>query len=194
MKKQKKTEVQAKESSAVSIPYLKIILCLFLICTICAGMLGATYLLTEAPIAANEKNTIDQKLRAIYGDEVTVDYDVPVPEGQNAVAVYLAKDPEGKNLGYAIRVLSPGFSGDIDMIVGFHADASVRKVEIISLSETAGLGSLVQEESYLAQYSGKSGELVLKEDIDAVSGATRSSRAVLAGVNSATACLAALGV
>lgn len=195
--KQKKPDEKKSDgrtSQTVSIPYLKIILCLFCICTVCAGLLGATFLLTKEPIAVNEKNTIDLKLVSIYGEEAVFDYDTPVPEGQSAEAVYIAKNQDNAVIGYAVRVLSRGFSDDIDLIVGFNADRSIRKVEIVALSETAGLGSLVQEEDYLAQYGGKSGELVLKEDIDAISGATRSSRAVLDGVNLAGKCLTALGV
>ncbi|MBQ2731013.1 MAG: FMN-binding protein [Clostridia bacterium] len=195
MKKNKKPEKQTAEKPVASIPYVKIVLCLFLICTICAGLLGATFLLTKDPIAANEKATIESALKRIYGDKAVLDDEaVPVPEGQNVEAIYLLRNPDGAPAGYAVRVLSAGFSADIDMIVGFGADSSIRKVEIIALSETAGLGSRVAEEEYLAQYIGSSGELVLKEDIDAISGATKSSKAVINGVNTATRCLAALGV
>jgi electron transport complex protein RnfG len=60
-------------------------------------------------------------------------------------------------------------------------------VEIISLSETPGLGSRVDDAEYLAQYSGMSVNKVpaLGEDVDAISGATISSRAVLSGVQKA---------
>ncbi|MBP3686254.1 MAG: FMN-binding protein [Clostridia bacterium] len=195
MKKNKKPEKQTAEKPVASIPYVKIVLCLFFICTICAGLLGATFLLTKDPIAANEKATIESALKRIYGDKAVLDDEaVPVPEGQNVEAIYLLRNPDGALAGYAVRVLSAGFSADIDMIVGFDADSSIRKVEIIALSETAGLGSRVAEEEYLTQYVGTSGELVLKEDIDAISGATKSSKAVINGVNAATRCLAALGV
>ena len=55
----------------------------------------------------------------------------------------------------------------------------------MSLSETPGLGSRVQEAAYLDQYKGQSGTLTLGEDVDAIAGATVSSRAVLNGVNRA---------
>lgn len=192
MAKQKKPDAPATDT--VQIPYLKIVLCLFLISTVCAALLGATYLLTEAPIRANEEAAIRSTLTSIYGDDAVFESDVAVPQGQAAEAVYLAKNADGTPLGYAVRVLSAGFSDDIDMIVGFDSEGAILKIEIIALSETAGLGSLVAEEEYLAQYVGREGELVLKEDIDAVSGATKSSRAVLAGANLATECLRALGV
>lgn len=190
MAKQKKLNEKQK---GLSIPYLKIILCLFCICTVCAALLGATYLLTEAPIRHHEEATVQARLVSVFGEDASFDTSTPVPQGQTAKAVYLAKNADGSLRGYAIRVLSPGFGGDIDMIVGFDADGTVRKIEIIALSETAGLGTEVAEESYLSQYVGKKGTLVLKQDVDAISGATKSSRAVLNGVNLATDCLKALG-
>ncbi len=188
-----------KTTPEVSIPYLKIILCLFCICTVCAGLLGATYLLTKNPIAENEAETINALLVSIYGEDAVFEEAV-VPDGQTASAAYSAKSADGSFLGYAVRVLSPGFSDDIDMIVGFNADGTIRKVEIIALSETAGLGSRVSEEDYLAQYNGKFGTFLLKDKlntdsengIDAISGATKSSRAVLNGINTACECLKSL--
>ncbi|MBR6530855.1 MAG: FMN-binding protein [Clostridia bacterium] len=191
MKRNKAPDI--KTENALNIPYVKIILCLFLICTICAGLLGTTYILTRDTILENEKATVQKLLISIYGDDAVFESDVTVPEGQKAEAVYLAKNPDASLRGYAIRVLSPGFSDDIDMIVGFNADGTIRKIEIIALSETAGLGTKVAESNYLAQYVGKSDKLALKTDIDAISGATKSSRAVLNGVNLATECLKALG-
>lgn len=187
------TKVSAKKDTH-SIPYLKIILCLFFICTVCSALLGTTFLLTKEPIAQNEAETIRNRLVSIFGENATFESDIPIPQGQKAVAVYRARGANDDLLGYAVRVLSPGFSDDIDMIVGFNADSTVRKIEIIAMSETAGLGTRVAEAEHLSQYEGKTGELKLKDDIDAISGATKSSRAVLNGVNAATACLSALGI
>ena len=65
---------------------------------------------------------------------------------------------------------------------------------IVSLSETAGLGSRVNDAAYLAQYIGKGGSLVFKTDIDGITGATISSKAVLAGVNMAMTALETMGL
>ena len=71
------------------------------------------------------------------------------------------------------------------LMVGFYSDRSIAGVQILSHSETPGLGAKASDAAYLAQYQGKSGTLSLGEDIDAVSGATISSRAVLSGVTAA---------
>ena len=189
MTKKKPSETAAE---TVSIPYLKIVLCLFLICTVCAGLLGATYLVTAEPIRLQEETAIRETLASLFGEDAVCE-ECTVPEGQDVLGVYLARDPDGTARGYAIRLLTPGFSDDIDLIVGYTTAGEILKIEILSLSETAGLGSRIAEDEHLGQYNGKSGELALKKDIDAVSGATKSSRALLNGVNRATECFRALG-
>ncbi|MCI8388536.1 MAG: FMN-binding protein, partial [Clostridiales bacterium] len=58
-------------------------------------------------------------------------------------------------------------------------------IKIVSHAETPGLGSRVNDNEYLSQYNGLSGKLTISKDVDAISGSTISSKAVLAGVNSA---------
>ena len=88
-------------------------------------------------------------------------------------------------LGYCVESTGAGFGGDLSLMVGFHSDRSVRGVQILSHSETPGVGAKVDDPAYLSQYAGVSGDLTLGEEIDAISGATISSRAVLSGVKSA---------
>ena len=91
--------------------------------------------------------------------------------------------------------VSGGFGGDMTLMVGYDGARTILGVSIVSHSETPGLGARVKTEAgYLDQYVGKSGEVVLNKngvadgenDVDAISGATISSRAVLTGVNRAT--------
>ncbi len=187
----KKKQLDATVQDA-KIPYLRIILCLAVICTVCAALLGATYVLTSDPIAQNEAQAIDSILTELFGESAEFQLLSDLPENQDVQSVYLVSDENGQEAGYAIRVLTRGFSDDIDLIVGFDPQGAICGIEIVSLSETAGLGSLVGEDAHLNQYLGKSGQLTLKEDIDAISGATKSSKALIAGVNKATACFDAL--
>ncbi len=94
----------------------------------------------------------------------------------------------GKIIGYCLESTSSGFGGDMELMVGYDADAKLRGVRVISHSETPGLGARVcdNEEDALSRYAGKSGVLTWNKDIDGISGATISSKAVLAGVNQAT--------
>ena len=183
-------ERKEKETKTGGSSNVKIICSLLAICTVCAAVLGSIYLVTAAPIAANEENTVNQKLTAIFGDDCEFK-SLKVPEGEIASGAWqILKD--NQSAGYAVRTSSRGFSDDIDLIVGFDESGAILKIEIVSIAETAGIGEKVKEESYLSNYAGKSGALTLNEDVDAISGATRSSTALMRGVNQAISCLNAL--
>ena len=95
---------------------------------------------------------------------------------------------DGKIIGYCLESTSSGFGGDMTLMVGYDQNATLRGVKVISHSETPGLGARVcdNDENALSRYAGKSGNLVWGQDIDGISGATISSKAVLKGVNQAT--------
>ena len=97
------------------------------------------------------------------------------------------------HIGYAVSVIPSGFSGDIEMLVGIDHNGDIAGVRVLSMSETPNVGSKVADSDYLAGYEGKTGSLVLGSDIDAISGATVSSKGVTSGVNAALAAVEALG-
>lgn len=167
---------------------LNISLILLIICSLTAAAVSLVYGLTHAKA---EENLLGEKRTAmadIYGEGISVD-ETDCPDGVNAV-YRITKGSEF--LGYCVSVTGSGFGGDLDVLVGYHADRSVRGVRLISHSETPGLGSRVGEAEYLEQYTGKSGSLVLDQDIDAISGSTISSKALLDAVNLANAALETL--
>ena len=99
--------------------------------------------------------------------------------------------------GYAFTVVASGSQGSIEMMVGVDEADVVTGVSIVSNSETPGIGSKVMGNEptasgtpVLDQFIGKSpedGTLTVGGNIDAISGATVSSRGVTAGVNAALA-------
>lgn len=103
--------------------------------------------------------------------------------------------------GYALEVKPNGFGGPLTMMVGIRTDGEVQGIAIISHSETAGLGAVAASassagEAFRSQFTGKSGSVALSRDggeLDAVTGATITSRAICDGVNAALRCVAGLG-
>ena len=103
--------------------------------------------------------------------------------------------------GYAVQVAPAGFGGDISMMVGVGSDGKVLAISIISQSETAGLGAVSAAttsagEAFRGQFAGMSGSVSVTKDggaVDAITGATITSRAVCTGVNAALACVANFG-
>ncbi|MBR7149932.1 MAG: FMN-binding protein, partial [Oscillospiraceae bacterium] len=108
----------------------------------------------------------------------------------------------GEAAGYAFKVVAGGSQGDIEMIVGVDADNAVTGVSVVNHKETSGIGTKVMGDEpttsgtgALTQFIGKSGagSLVVKSNIDAVSGATVSTKGVTKGVNAALAAAEAMG-
>lgn len=113
----------------------------------------------------------------------------------------LVKTVYASETGYAIEVAPSGFDGQITMMVGISKDGKVLGIDIISHTETAGLGAVAAAQTnagaaFRDQFVGADSSLAVSKDggtIDAITGATITSRAVTAGVNAALACVAGLG-
>ena len=94
-------------------------------------------------------------------------------------------------VGYVVSVSPKGYGGAIEMMVGIDKDMSVSGINIISMSETPGLGAKAKDTKFTEQFIGKNKDLTLKKsqagenEINAISGATVTSTAVTEGVKQA---------
>lgn len=107
-------------------------------------------------------------------------------EAKGVIEAYRGKAADGTDAGAVVKVEAPGYGGTIVLLIGMDTSGTCQGVQVISQSETAGLGSLIKEEAFTGQFAGKSGSLAIKKlggEIDQVSGATISSRAAVEGVN-----------
>ncbi len=90
--------------------------------------------------------------------------------------------------GYVIEVETAGYAGPMTLWVGVTNDGQVSGVTVRDHRETFGLGRGAQTEwPFLSQFLGTAGEAAVGEDIDALTGATVTSKAVTRAVNSAAA-------
>jgi len=106
---------------------------------------------------------------------------------------------DGEVRGVVAKVLSSGYGGKIALLVGVNSDLAIEGLQVLSHSETPGLGGEITKPAFQSQFAGKgsSGALAVNKDggeIVAISSATISSRAVVAGVNTVRDLAAALGV
>ena len=112
----------------------------------------------------------------------------------------VSKVYQGEN-GYAVEVTPSGFDNTITMMVGVDNAGAVTGISIIDHSETAGLGAVAAAttaagEAFRAQFQGMTGSVSVSKDggqVDAITSATITSRAVCSGVNAALAVVAAMG-
>ena len=174
--------------------------------TLVAGLaLGVVQDITADPIAKQEAQAKQDAYKAVFADAdsfETVDVDADAMQSyldengyaaQSIDETMLAKDASGNELGYAFTVTtSEGYGGDIQITVGIMSDGTVNGISFLSISETAGLGMKATEPSFYNQYVNKQADkfVVSKdggdgEQIDALSGATITSRAVTGAVNAA---------
>lgn len=163
---------------------LRLTLTLLLITAVVAGLLGLVNALTEEKIQALQNEKAESAMREVLPAD---GYEEIETDAENVTALYRAGEA-----GYVVRLSVNGFGGAIDMMVGVDTGCAVTGVSIISHSETASLGANCTRDDFRAQYVGTTGELAVTKDggqIDALTGATVTSRAVTDGVNSALKCV-----
>ena len=174
---------------------LRLALTLFLITAVVAGALAAVNSITAPIIAAQNAAKTQKAIEAVlpggFDEELTA-FD---NQGGLVSKVY-----KGAN-GYALEVLPSGFDNTITMMVGVDFEGKVLGISVVSHTETAGLGAVAAAttsagEAFRGQFVEQSGAVAVTKDggqIDAITGATITSRAVCVGVNAALNCVGGLG-
>lgn len=172
--------------------------------TLIAGLgLGFVYEITKEPIAQAQDSAKKEAWQAVF-PEADIDefeaVDVDEKAAEAAIKTVGAKATVDEvckvgDQGYVITTTDKeGYGGDIQITVGITSDGTVNGISILSISETAGLGMKATEPVFYEQYQGKQADkFVVSKDggegepIDAISGATITSRAVTGAVNVALA-------
>jgi electron transport complex protein RnfG len=99
-------------------------------------------------------------------------------------AEYYVAQKDGEEIGYVVEGYGKGYSSYINILVSVDKKFIVKKISVLHHAETPGLGDEIERDYFLDQFAGKSaGNLVVikgeaKDRIEAISGATISSRAV----------------
>ena len=88
--------------------------------------------------------------------------------------------------GYVVETTVDGYAGPIRQWTGVSDDGSVTGLVVRDLEETFGLGrGVLTDIPFLAQFIGTTGEAEIGDGVDAITGATVTSRAIARGVSSA---------
>lgn len=159
--------------------------------TVIAGTaLGYVYEITKEPIAKAQAEAKQEACQQVLPE--AEQFEKMDAEETKVDEVYEALKG-GETLGYVITATNKeGYGGDIQVSVGVDASGEIKGIAILSISETAGLGMKATEPEFYEQYANKKTEqfYVSKdggegEKIDAISGATITTRAVTGAVNTA---------
>ena len=190
---------------------------LVIITVVAGLVLGAVYGITKGPIADQEAKAQMEAYKTVFpkasdfkevdgfseeaASKIIAANENPI-EGHDSDVISSAVeavDASGEALGYIFNITtSKGYGGDIQLTVGIQSDGTVSGYSVLSISETAGLGMKAKDDpSWGKQFAGKKVESfsvvkycsVSGDDakIDAISGATITSKAVTGAMNS---CLA----
>ncbi|MBP3436518.1 MAG: FMN-binding protein [Clostridia bacterium] len=156
------------------------IIVLFAICLVVSFLLAGVYAVTKDRIAKAEEEALLNATK-----QVLQTADTFTPLSQKGIEGYTGHK-DGVLVGYVFINAVKGYGGSVTSIVGIDCEGRVVGVSVSAPDETPGLGANVTKESFLSQFLTKpDGYFSLGENVEAQTGATYSSRAVVDGINMA---------
>ena len=162
-------------------------------------ILGLVYDITKDPIAEADRAATQAAYQKVFENAKFDPYEAFDKEQADSImqdngyedeitGVQVAKDDSGNTLGYVVTVLAKdGSQANITFSVGIQNDG----YSITSIAETPGLGDKAKTEEFSGQFKEKQVDAfeVVKQapasdsEIEAISGATITSKAMTNGVN-----------
>ena len=181
-----------KKSEVLEI--IRVGLILFVITAAAALVLAYVNKVTAPVIAQQQEQKMQEAMKKVLPDAAQFkksDFEI---SGDLCVNEVYESDE-----GFVVMATPKGYGGEISMVVGIDRNLEVTGISIISQSETAGLGAKCVDLEWQEQYKGKTKGIEVAKNgakgnqIDAISSATITSRAVTRGVNDSISAVANLG-
>jgi electron transport complex protein RnfD len=165
---------------------IRIIATMAVVSCLAGGLLAFFYNLMQPRIIAQQEKEMADSYLVIFPE---ADRFSMLDLGENLPAkverVIQAYDADDNPIGIVYVSVADGFGGDISLVTGVDLRSStITAVQVLKHTETAGLGSKIQDAAFIDQFKGKAlaDPFIANSDIDAISGATISSTAVINGV------------
>jgi len=153
-------------------------------CLLASAVIAGTYALT-APVAAKSKIEQGNKARKELVADAQDFKEVQGKEG------WYAALKDGKVIAYVVPAESKGYGGAINMLAAVTADGKVIDYAILKFNETPGLGDKADKPAFRQRFAGKTAhdlevvKVPSDKNIQALTGATITSRAVTKGIKEA---------
>ncbi len=176
MSKQKKPESN----------FINMILTLLMVATIAGLALGGVYVVTKEPIAKAKEAKLNSALMQVLPEFDTTQVQQLEPADGTELLTFYSAYKNGEVVGTAVETYTnKGYSGRIDVMVGFAPDMTILNTAVLKHAETPGLGDKMSKEKsdWSDQFKNKNPEdfelAVSKDggDVDAITAATITSRA-----------------
>ncbi|NLB81100.1 MAG: RnfABCDGE type electron transport complex subunit G [Clostridiaceae bacterium] len=178
--------------------YIRLSGTLFVITAVVALVLAIGNNITKDRIAELSKQTTAEAQLTVLGDKNNIDIksskQIEYTKPESSVTTITQYQTDDNSSVFAVACSPKGYGGEISMMVGVKDDLTVINISIIdNAKETPGLGSEVGNPEFSDQFIGKGADIKVSKsmpadnEIQAVTGATISSKAVTKGVNDALA-------
>lgn len=157
------------------------ILALTVVVFISVAVLSGMDLFTRDTIQYQKELKVQRMLNQLFPEMTAYDFD-------ESTEIYTISS-DGSKVGYAFLGVGVGYGGNIDIVVGMENKTTLRGIAVIAHAETPGLGDKILLPDFTNRFIGLDiSEINLTRDggkVDAITGATISSRAVVDGVRAA---------
>lgn len=166
------------------------LLCLTLVCLLCAAILGGVYAMTYNPIQKTNEAILKASIGAVLPEGGDISEEKTVVYDGRTYTYYEQLDGDEVK-AYAVKSATAGFGGRLELMVGVLPDGTVNNAKVVSHSETPGLGAKCQTDAqFIDQFKGLGPGKVIKlrkdgGDVDAITASTITSRAYTLAVSNA---------
>lgn len=171
---------------------------MLLVTVVCISITAGLFLSTQAQVERNAslflKKTILEAVGVDYPSDFNAISDLFDARVTELEEYYTVVNDEGEQ-SFVVPFSGPGLWGSLDLMIGFNDDLNAfTGIGIVNQNETPGLGARIEEEWFKTQFAGKWGPFVLVEEgtgskpneLDAITGATRTTRGIQNIMNRAT--------
>lgn len=190
----------AEQKSQQKSTILKDAIALFVITLVAGVLLGLVNQITKEPIAAAELKAKNEAYQKVFADGNAFETDEELNkklseatfDGADISEVLVTKDKDNNTIGYVMSLIAKeGYGGEISFAIGVKTDGTMTGLSVLSHSETAGLGANCTTESFQSQFKGVTGPEIAysktgasaDNEIDAISGATITTKALTKAIN-----------
>lgn len=162
-------------------------LTLFIICFVMTALLAVTNQMTKSKVEEMKQQSEAQSRQIVLPDATVF---------ETKDATYAVGKKGGDLVGYVFTTKAKSYGGDLNVLTGISKEGKVTGVVLLSINDTPGLGLNAQKDSFRNQYKQavpEKGFTVIKSgdpkdgEIEAMTGATITSKAVTNAVNDAVA-------
>lgn len=165
---------------------IKLGVTLLIVCAVAAVVLAFSNNATKGLIEEQERLESEKLLIEIFGEgnefsKVSDELFQSIKAAQSKVIDIYEVKTNGQIQGYAVKDKSNGYKPDVVMLVGITNDGKVKGLRVVSHAETKGIGTNALTAEYMSGFNEKSVEEPI--EVDVVSGASRTSNALIRGVN-----------